>query len=120
MPRLQYSRSERTRRKHATALLDNPNASPSDQTEALKTLRQTEDNARRRLIRAGKNVQPDVDPDEPSTPAWMTGYTPTPAQQAIIDRLLEDGKEDRAQVEFLVYQIEADPEARKAMEAANG
>jgi hypothetical protein len=107
MPRLQYSRSERTRRKHATTLLDNRNASPSDQAEALKTLRQTEDNARRRLSRTGRNAQPDEVQPEASKPDWMTDYTPTAAQQAVIDRLLEDGNEHEAEVWFLVYQMEA-------------
>lgn len=105
MPRLQYSRSERTRRKHATALLDNPNASPADQAEALKTLRQSEDNARRRL-RKDKTVQPDTDV-QPDQPIWMEGYTPTTAQQSVIDRLLEDGKEHEAEVWFYVFQLEA-------------
>ena len=105
MPRLQYSRSERTRRKHATALLANQNASPADQAEALKTLRLTEDNARRRLSRTGKTVQPDAEPQD--QPDWMTGYNPTAAQQAVLDQLLEDGKEHEAEVWFLVYQMEA-------------
>jgi hypothetical protein len=50
---------------------------------------------------------------------WMEGYTPTPAQQAVIDRLLEEGNDHEAQVWFLVYQMEADPIVRKAMEVAN-
>ena len=46
----------------------------------------------------------------------MTGYTPTPAQQAVIDQLLEDGKEDEAEIWFYVYQREsADLEAREVL-----
>ena len=102
--RLEYTRSERRRKAVAQGIIDDPNATATAKAQALKTLDHLEANAQRRAnpLKAGQDAQP----DRPSTP-WMTGYIPTPAQQAVIDRLLEDGQEHEAEVWFLTYQIEA-------------
>jgi len=104
-----YTSKERRLKDAAEAVLADPNASFDQLDKATRRLDQLAAKAAKRT----KTQKPD---EEATKPAWMTGYTPTLAQQAVIDQLLEDGQDHEAQVWFLVYQMEADP---KAMEAAN-
>jgi hypothetical protein len=111
--RLEYTRSERRRKAAAKGILDNPEASPADKAQALKTLDHLEQKATRRANPQKTESQP---ADQPGKPTWMDGsdYNPTPAQQAVIDRLLEEGNEHEAEVWFYVYQMEAANLARNA------
>ena len=109
--RLEYTRSERRRKAVAQGIIDDPTATPTAKAQALKTLDHLEANAQRR---ANPKAEVGKPADGPTKPDWMTGYTPTPAQQTVIERLLEEGKEEEAEIWFYVYQKEAsDLEARK-------
>jgi hypothetical protein len=103
-----YQQREVSLRATAKAIMDDPNAGLVSKQRACAILDRLERVAAKRL----KNQLTATRRKKWATPS---DYTPTPAQQTIIDAKLSEGLEEEATVWFQVYEREAaDLAARRA------